>query len=131
LSPRGIAIKRCNGREIALAKDMKTSTIATVVTLFAVPAFAQSSKAHNGMGATIFQEQCIVCHGPDGRAQNERGTKVGAADLTSESVQQQSDATLSKIVHEGKRKMPAFEGKLTDEEIDAVVGYIRQLAKKR
>ncbi len=110
---------------------MKTSTIAGVVILLAVPALAQPSKAHSDTGATVFQEQCTVCHGPDGRAQNERGTKVGAADLTSESIQQQSDAQLSKIIHEGKRKMPAFEGKLTDEEIEAVVGHIRQLAKKK
>jgi len=110
---------------------MKTSIIATIVIILAVPVFAQSSKVRNGTGATIFQEQCIVCHGPDGRAQNERGTKVGAADLTSDTVQEQSDSQLWKIVHEGQRKMPAFEGKLTDEEINAVIGYIRQLAKKK
>ena len=110
---------------------MKIFTIATVVTLLAVPGFAQSSKTHNDKGAAIFQEQCAVCHGPDGRAQNEKGTKVGAADLTSDAIQGQSDAQLSKIVHEGKRKMPAFEGKLTDDEIQAVIGYVRQLSKKK
>ena len=109
---------------------MKTSTIATVVTLLAVPAFAQSGK-HSGPGAAIFQELCIVCHGPDGRAQTETGTKVGAADLTADAVQQQGDSQLSKIIQDGKGKMPAFEGKLTDDEIRAVIAYIRQLAKKK
>ena len=109
---------------------MKTSIIATVVTLFAIPVFAQSGK-HNGPGAAIFQEQCIVCHGPNGRAQTETGMKVGAADLTSDAVQQQSDSQLSKIIQDGKGKMPAFEGKLTDDEVRAVIGYIRQLAKKK
>ena len=71
------------------------------------------------------------CHGPDGRAQTELSKKVGAADLTSDAVQQQTDSNLMKIVKGGKRKMPAFEDKLSNDEIAGVVAYIRELAKKR
>jgi len=110
---------------------MKTSTIATVVTLLATPVFAQSSKGHDDPGVRIFQEHCIACHGPDGRAQTETGAKVGAADLTTDAVQRQSDSQLSKIVQNGKGKMPAFQGKLTDDEMRAVIAYLRQLASKK
>ena len=70
------------------------------------------------------------CHGPDGRAQTETGKKVGAADLTSDTVQQLSESQLMKIVQDGKAKMPAFEGKLRDDEIRAVIAHIKELAKK-
>jgi cytochrome c6 len=81
-------------------------------------------------GESIFQEQCIGCHGPDGRAQSDMGKKVQAADLTSESIQQQSDSQLSKVIKGGKGKMPAFESKLADDDIKAVLAYVRELGKK-
>ena len=109
---------------------MKTSIFVTIATLLAVTLTAQSNKGRNNTGSSVFQEQCIGCHGPDGRAQTETGKKVGAADLTSDAIQQQSDSQLSKMVQDGKGKMPAFESKLSNDEIRAVIAYIRELAKK-
>jgi cbb3-type cytochrome c oxidase subunit III len=82
-------------------------------------------------GEEIFQEQCAGCHGPDGRAQTDIGKTLGAADLTSEGIQQKSSAELSKSVKGGKGKMPAFDNKLADDEIKAVLAYIKQLGKKQ
>jgi mono/diheme cytochrome c family protein len=110
---------------------MKTLTYLTAATLMTAAVFGQSGKGHNGTGSEVFQGQCIGCHGPDGRAQTETGKKVGAADLTSDSVQQETDSNLSKIVEDGKGKMPAFKGKLGDDEIKAVIAYVRELAKKQ
>lgn len=110
---------------------MKMSVLATIATLFAVSVFGQSDKGRHDSGAESFQEHCVLCHGSDGRAQTETGKKVGAADLTADAIQQQSDSQLSKIVQDGKGKMPAFEGKLSNDEILAVVAYIRDLAKKQ
>jgi cytochrome c6 len=45
-------------------------------------------------------------------------------------VQSQSDAQLTDIVTNGKNKMPAYKGKLTDDQIKGLVAYIRGLAKK-
>lgn len=108
---------------------MKISTV-TLVLLLAVPVFAQSGKGSN-TGEARFQEHCIGCHGPDGRAQTELGRKLGAADLTSDVIRQQSDAQLATFVKDGKGKMPAFENKLSDDDIHGVITYIRQLAKKQ
>jgi cytochrome c6 len=110
---------------------MKITILVTVVTLLVVSAFGQSRKGHNDTGAGLFRERCIGCHGPDGRAQTEAGKKIGAADLTSDPVQSQSDSNLSNVVRDGKAKMPAFKGKLSSNEIRAVVGYLRELAKKQ
>ena len=110
---------------------MKTSTLVTLTVLSAVPVFAQSNKGHGSTGEALFQEQCIACHGSDGRAQTEIGKKLGAADLTSDAIRQQSDSQLAKVVKDGKGKMPAFDQKLKDDEIRDVITYIRQLATKQ
>lgn len=58
------------------------------------------------------------------------GKKLGARNLGSAEVQGQSDAQLTEVVTRGKNKMPAYEGKLTKEQIGQLVAYIRELGKK-
>jgi cytochrome c6 len=86
---------------------------------------------NNNNGATTFQEQCAGCHGPDGKAQTDTGKKIGAADLTSEDVQKMSDSEVMKVVKNGNKKMPAFGDKLSNDELKAVVAYIKELGKKQ
>lgn len=38
--------------------------------------------------------------------------------------------TITDIITKGKNKMPAFDGKLTKEQIGQVLAYIRELGKK-
>jgi mono/diheme cytochrome c family protein len=45
-------------------------------------------------------------------------------------VEKMSDDDLATVITKGKNKMPSFEGKLKKEEIEQLVAYIRQLAKK-
>jgi mono/diheme cytochrome c family protein len=49
--------------------------------------------------------------------------------LASPEVQKQSDAELTKVTADGKGKMPAYKGKMTDAEIAAVVAHIRSMKK--
>jgi len=56
---------------------------------------------------------------------------LGVKDLRSDEVQKQTDAQLSDIITNGMgKKMPAYKGKLTDDQIKGLVAYIRGLAKK-
>jgi cytochrome c6 len=48
-------------------------------------------------------------------------------DLRSPEVQKQTDAELTKVTADGKGRMPAYKGKLTDAEIRAIVAHIRTL----
>lgn len=77
--------------------------------------------------ASLYKSKCQVCHGPTGNGDTVAGKKVGAKDLHSPEITKLPDATLIDIVKKGKGKMPAYDKKLTDDQIKALVKYIRAL----
>lgn len=80
-------------------------------------------------GGADFKAKCAACHGADGKGETAMGKKFGLKDMGSAEVQGKSDADLTTIITKGKDKMPAYEGKLTKEQIDDLVKYIRTLKK--
>jgi cytochrome c6 len=78
-------------------------------------------------GAATYKAKCAMCHGADGSASSGMGKSMGLKPLGSPEVQKMSDADMTTIVSGGKGKMPAFKGKLSDEEITAVVKYVKTL----
>lgn len=82
-------------------------------------------------GPAIYKSKCAMCHGPDGAGQTPAGKSMKARDLRSDDVQKAKDEDLEKIIANGKGKMPAYKGKLTEAEIDSLVKYIRELGKKK
>lgn len=81
-------------------------------------------------GESLFKTKCAACHGQDGKGEVPMGKKLGVPNFTSPDVQGKSDAQLTEIVTKGKNKMPAYDGKLTTEQVSQVVAYIRELGKK-
>jgi cytochrome c len=79
----------------------------------------------------VFQDKCTPCHGLDGAGKTTMGMMLKIPDLRSDDVQKQTDADLNRIITKGKNKMPAFDGKLKKEQIEKLVGYIRELGKKQ
>lgn len=92
---------------------------------------AAGAVAQNTPAKDLFANKCAMCHGPDGSAQTTMGKNLKIRDLHSADVQKQSDADLKTVITKGKGKMPAFDGKLTGEQIDQLVGYIRQIGKQK
>jgi len=90
---------------------------------------AETSPAQSA-GETLFKTKCAACHGPDGKGEVPMGKKLGARNLSSLEVQSQSDTQLIDVVTKGKSKMPAYDGKLTKQQIADLVAYIRELGKK-
>lgn len=82
-----------------------------------------------GAGKNIFASKCSICHGPDGSGKTSMGKALNIADLHSATVQKMSDADLKNVITNGKNKMPAFKGKLTDAQMGDVLAYIRTLGK--
>ena len=99
----------------------------TLLSLAIMFVFGTSVRAD---GAGDFKTKCAMCHGADGTGSTATGKALKVRDLASPDVQSQSDAQLTDIVTNGKNKMPAYKGKLTDDQIKGLVAYIRGLAKK-
>lgn len=78
-------------------------------------------------GGSLFKAKCAGCHGPDGKGATSMGKMLKLRDMSSEDVQKQADAALTDIITNGKGKMPAYKGKLTDDQIKQIVGFIRTL----
>jgi len=77
-----------------------------------------------------FEGKCAKCHGKDGRGKTIRGKLVHARDLTDAGWQNDvTDERLFNSISNGKRKMPDFKKSLSEEQIDALVAYVRHLKK--
>jgi mono/diheme cytochrome c family protein len=91
-------------------------------------------------GRAIFEAHCAICHGPMGRGDGP-GAKVIRQKMQdfSDAVAMRgvNDRFLFDIIKKGSSQfgrsnaMPAWGMKLTDEEIRAVVAYIRALASQK
>jgi mono/diheme cytochrome c family protein len=89
----------------------------------AVPMIATAQAA----GADTFKAKCAMCHGADGSASTGMGKSMGLKPLGSPEVQKMSVADITTLVTDGKGKMPAFKGKLTDAQITDVAKYVKTL----
>ena len=81
-----------------------------------------------------WDKNCKKCHGEDGKGKTKMGEKAGVKDYTDAKVQEaMKDEAMTKAIKEGvkdgdKVRMKAAEG-LSDEEIKAMVAYVRTLKK--
>lgn len=73
-------------------------------------------------GRELWNAQCSRCHGAD-------GSGGAGPDLRGPwSPDRQPDATtMATIIAEGRGAMPSFGGDLSQEEIDAIVRYVREV----
>lgn len=78
---------------------------------------------------------CAQCHGKTGNADTKMGKTLNAKDLTDAKVQaaftdaKATESIKNGVKENGKTTMKAFGGKLTDDEIKALVAYVRTLKK--
>ena len=76
----------------------------------------------------LYDQSCASCHGKDGQARSFRGKHIHARDLSNTRWQEEaSDERIFNSISNGKGKMPAFRKKLSEEEINALVDYVRHL----
>jgi mono/diheme cytochrome c family protein len=88
---------------------------------------AAAKPASNIDAAALYTaNKCATCHGADGK-----GKIKGARDFTDATWQKkESDAELAATIKNGKKPMPPYGDKLKDDEIKALVAYVRSFAKK-
>ena len=102
---------------------IRASMVVLLFALVASTAFAADS------GADLFKAKCASCHGATGAGDTAMGKSMKLKDLGSPDVQNASDADLANVIAKGKKPMPAYEGKLTNDQIQDLVKYIRTLKK--
>ena len=91
---------------------MKRIAIFTIAVLgLAGGAFAQDAK-------TLYTQKCASCHGADGKGETPMGKKMKL-----KSIAGMDAAKAAKITAEGVGKMPAYKGKLTDQQIKEICEY--------
>jgi len=84
---------------------------------------------------TNWANNCMQCHGPDGSANTSMGKALNAKDLSNPAIQssftdaEAAAAIKDGVTKDGITKMLAFGGKLSDDEIKALVAYVRTLKK--
>lgn len=86
-------------------------------------------------GKENYDKNCSSCHGKDGKGETKMGKKEGVKDYTdAKSWEGLDDAKAFKSVKEGmtegdKTKMKPFAEKLSDDDIKAVIAYMRTFKK--
>jgi mono/diheme cytochrome c family protein len=82
-----------------------------------------------------WEKNCTKCHGPDGKGKTKMGEKLAIKDYTDAKVQEGlKDDAMAKAIKEGvkdgdKTKMKAYGDVLSDDEIKALVKYVRDFKK--
>jgi len=109
------------------SRMMGTAALAVAATMLIFT--VRTSRAAEDGGA-LFKTKCAVCHGANGEGK----PALKAPSLTSEEAKKMSDADLTDMIANGgkeKKATHAFSKKgVTDEQVKALVVFIRELQKK-
>jgi mono/diheme cytochrome c family protein len=98
-----------------------------IISGIAVIVFASSGAAFGADAAALWAQNCASCHGKDGSGATAMGKKLGVKDYTKD--QGFSDTEATNAIKNGKGKMKAYKGKLSDADVKALVAYVRSLKK--
>ena len=109
--------------------------LAMFATAYATLPAARYSSPNAGIfpavnSAELYAKQCATCHGKDGRSKTIKGKMKHARNLTDAEWQERvSDERIFNSITNGKDKMPAYGKKLSQEQIEALVTYVRAFKK--
>jgi len=82
-------------------------------------------------GQKLFKNMCEICHGKKGKGDGIAGMSLNPrpSNLTSSSVQEQTDGAIYWKMTNGRAPMAAYKEMLSDEQRWQLVNYIRSLKK--
>ena len=112
-----------------MINKMKTLAVVAILGAFA-------GMCHAADVAENWTKHCGSCHGKEGKGDTKAGRKADVKDLSDPKYQASfTDERMFKQIKEGmkdkngKEKMKAFGGNLSDDEIKALVAFVRGLKK--
>jgi mono/diheme cytochrome c family protein len=119
---------------------MAVATLLILLLVLSSPTASAQTLPAPDEGQRLYRAACAACHGPDGRGQPRAtvGFDTPLPDFTDCSFSTpEPDADWMAIVHEGgpvrafDRRMPAFGGALSEQDIQRTIAYIRGLCRSR
>ena len=81
------------------------------------------------IGQSLYNQQCMHCHGMDGRGEIDMMTNQVPPDLTTH-IFQHDDNYLIFTIANGRGRMPPFRNFLLQSQIEDVIQYVRLLGRK-
>jgi len=87
-------------------------------------AYAQDGKA-------LYGKKCMNCHAADGSGNTAKGKEYKLKDIRTPEVQKMTDKQLFELYSKGKGKMTGLGKTLSEAELNSLVAYTRELAKKK
>jgi mono/diheme cytochrome c family protein len=110
-----------------------SAVLASGIALTGASAQSGISSISKADAEALWRAECASCHGRDGKGETRAGKRAGAPDMTEAKFHEAvSDEQAFKSVKEGKkdekgaeRKKP-FGNDLTDEQIKALIEYLRE-----
>jgi mono/diheme cytochrome c family protein len=105
--------------------------IAAIGSVFSIGAnYVTPVAADARTAAALYARNCASCHGRDGGAKTLKARANHARKLSDAEWQNRvSDERIFNSIINGKGKMPAYAKKLSEQEIDSLVTYVRSLKK--
>jgi mono/diheme cytochrome c family protein len=92
--------------------------------------FIASSAASAADGAAIYKAQCAKCHGDTGMADTTVGKAMKVPALAGDpKIQKMSDGDVAGVIKSNAKHPPTVKS-LSDDDINAVAAYVKQLAGK-
>jgi mono/diheme cytochrome c family protein len=107
---------------------LKRTCYAFVIAIAALSVSAAASA--QAPAADTYKAKCQMCHGADGLAATPAGKAMKTPPFTDPAVLKASDDALFTSTKNGKGKMPAYAGKLSDTEIKSLIAFVHTLQKK-
>jgi mono/diheme cytochrome c family protein len=91
----------------------------------------EASKANIAIGKSLYSKHCKACHGSAGYGDGTKASNLEGdlGDFSSKKFQSQSDGAIFYKSYIGRKDMPNFEKKMSEEDMWITVSYMRTLGK--
>ena len=109
------------------------ASVAFVALGLVVLGAAPASTADANTGQALYKKRCAVCHGQGGAGDGPMGKFLKPPPPSFADASRMggvSDEQLTKVISEGKGRMPSYSGQLSPDDVQNVLAYIRSLAGK-
>lgn len=88
-------------------------------------------KVDLSIGKSLYSKHCKSCHGSEGYGDGTKADNLEGdlGDFSSKKFQSQSDGAIFYKSYIGRKDMPSFEKKMTEEDMWLTVNFMRKLGK--